>query len=151
MDAKGTAPSAVLDESDPDRAAVEEETAAAQRLIHELAANDTDRKVLFRFYVAGEDEARICSDLDLNQAQYDRIQTRVQQRFKEMLRSAHTAGEEMGTGAHSHLDVEAALRRGLTRLAARQAAGEIAVRKGLLGHLRSPAAILGLLALLFSA
>src|SRR5918996_490067 len=115
MDAKGTAPSAVWEESDPDRAAVEEETAAAQRLVHELAANDTDRKVLFRFYVAGEDEARIRADLDLSEAQYDRIQTRAQQRFKEMLRTAHTAGEEKGTGEHSHLDVEAALRRGLTQ------------------------------------
>jgi hypothetical protein len=151
MDAKRTAPSAVWEESDPDRAAAEEETAAAQRLIHELAANEIDRKVLFRFYVAGEDEARIRAELDLREAQYDRIQTRAQQRFKEMLRTAHTAGEEKGTGEHDHLDVEAALRRGLTQLAARQASGEVTVRKGLVGHLRSPAAIFGLLAVLFAA
>jgi hypothetical protein len=155
MDAKGTAPSAVWEESDPDRAAAEEETAAAQRLIHELAANEIDRKVLFRFYVAGEDEARIRGELDLSEAQYDRIQTRAQQRFKEMLRTAHTAGEEKGTGEHDHLDshpdIEAALRRGLTQLAARQASGEVTVRKGLIGHLRSPAAIFGLLAILFAA
>jgi hypothetical protein len=96
---------------------MEEEAAAAQRLIHELGAG-VDRQVLFRFHVAGEDKERICADLGLDPAHAERILARAEQRFREIAGAAD-------------------LRRGLLQVAARQAAGEQIVRGGLAGWLRA--------------
>lgn len=117
------------------------EIAAARRLVHELAHGAVDRQVLFRFYVAGEDTEKLRADLGLDAAQVGRIHARALQRFKEILRSDPA----------SPIDLAAGLRRGLTGLAAREAAGEVVVRQGLLTRLGSPAATVALIVLLLAA
>lgn len=119
-------------------AAAEEETAAARRLVHELTAGGVDRQVLFRLYVAGEDAERIRSELGLDADHFDRILSRAKQRFKEILH-------------RDHPELEAGLRRGLTLVAAREAAGEIVVREGLRAWLSSPVATRVLIGVLLAA
>jgi len=134
-DTEGTAQPA---SPNAEAAAVEEETAAARRLVHELTAGGVDRQVLFRLYVAGEDAERIRADLGLDAEHYERVLSRAKQRFKEILHREHG-------------DLDAGLRRGLTLVAAREAAGEIVVREGLRAWLRSPAATRVLIGVLLAA
>ncbi|HEY2739035.1 MAG TPA: hypothetical protein VGK45_11570, partial [Thermoanaerobaculia bacterium] len=126
-------------------AAADEEIAAARRLIHELPSGAADRPVLFRFYVAGEEAESLRAALHLDAAAYDRIHARALQRYKEILRTAK--------GTQEKDEITDVLRRGLTGLAAREAAGEVVERRGLLARLGSPAGaealiVLGLVALL---
>jgi hypothetical protein len=136
-----------MDENGEERAAAgpgaaEEEVAAARRLIHELPAGEVERQILFRLYVAGEDEERIRTGLGLDAAHYDRILSRTRQRFKEILRAPDPSDTA---------DLSTEMRRGLTGLAAREAAGLAVVREGLLAWLRSPAATVAMLVLLLAA
>lgn len=123
--------------------AVDAEIAAARRLIHELPAGAADRQVLFRFYVAGEEAESLRAALALDAAAYERIYSRALQRYKEILRA--------GRGGSDPLDLAVVLRRGLTGLAAREAAGEVVERQGLFARLGSPAAIVALIVLTLAA
>ena len=125
-------------------AVTEAEIAAARRLIHELPSGAADRQVLFRSYVAGEEAESLRAALGLDAAAYDRIHSRALQRYKEILR----AGRGGSPPAPSDpLDLETGLRRSLTGLAAREAAGEVVERQGLLARLGSPAATVALIVL----
>jgi hypothetical protein len=74
------------------------------------------------------------------------------QRYKEILRTAHDApAHDAPADAGSADSLAASLRRGLTGLAAREAAGEVAVRPGLVARLGSPAATVALIVLLLAA
>lgn len=78
-----------IDPPDPvpdqlDRVLKEEEIRKVRRLIGELGT-DRDRQILFRFYVAEEDKARICADLGLDSLHFNRVLFRARQRFKELL------------------------------------------------------------------
>jgi len=122
---------------------MDEEIAAARRLIHELPSGAADRQVLFRFYVAGEEAESLRAALHLDAAAYDRIHARALQRYKEILRTAKGTQEKDG--------IADGLRRGLTGLAAREAAGEVVERRGLLARLGSPAGAVALIVLALAA
>ncbi len=61
----------------------EEEIRKVRRLIGEMGT-DRDRQILFRFYVAEEDKARICADLGLDSLHFNRVLFRARQRFKDL-------------------------------------------------------------------
>jgi RNA polymerase sigma-70 factor (ECF subfamily) len=63
---------------------LDEEAETVRRLIRELPT-DRDRQLLLRFYVAEEDKATICADLDLDSLHFNRVLHRARQRFKEIL------------------------------------------------------------------
>jgi hypothetical protein len=136
-------------------AGTDEEIAAARRLVHELPSGAADRQVLFRVYVAGEEGESVRTALRLDAAAYDRINSRALQRYKEILRAGSPAGKAgkgtWVTGSYDPLDLETALRRGLTGLAAREAAGEVVERQGLLARLGAPAATVALIVLTVAA
>ena len=44
-----------------------------------------DREILRRFYLADEDKARICSDLDLSSTHFDRVLYRAKHRMRELI------------------------------------------------------------------
>jgi RNA polymerase sigma-70 factor, ECF subfamily len=76
----------------PLSALLERENAAlVRRAIRELA-NDRDREILLRFYIAEEDKDRIAADLGLTSLQFNRVLHRARQRYKELL-AARMGGE----------------------------------------------------------
>jgi RNA polymerase sigma-70 factor (ECF subfamily) len=46
--------------------------------------NNRDREVIFRYYIAEEDKARICADLGLNSQQFNSVIFRALRRYKEL-------------------------------------------------------------------
>lgn len=67
-----------------------ENAALVRRAIQDLA-NDRDRQILLRFYIAEEDKDRIAADYGLTSLQFNRVLHRARQRYKELLL------ERMGT------------------------------------------------------
>lgn len=63
-----------------------EETAFVRKLIAELPTA-RDREILYRFYVAEDDKAHICTALDLSETHFNRVLHRARQRFKELVLS----------------------------------------------------------------
>lgn len=74
-----------------DTVLLDEEANVVRRLIGELAT-DRDRQVLLRFYVAGEDRARISADLGLDGLHFSRVLFRARQRFQELYRRFEAPG-----------------------------------------------------------
>ncbi len=67
-----------------------ENAALVRRAIQDLA-NDRDRQILLRFYIAEEDKDRIAADYGLDNLQFNRVLHRARQRYKELIL------ERMGT------------------------------------------------------
>ena len=75
-----------------------ENAALVRQTLHELA-NERDRQILLRFYIAEEDKDRISADYGLSSLQFNRVLHRARQRYKELLterfggdRAAQVAG-----------------------------------------------------------
>ena len=60
-----------------------ENAALVRRVIRELA-NERDREILLRFYIAEEDKDRIAADHGLTSLQFNRVLHRARQRYKEL-------------------------------------------------------------------
>ena len=61
-----------------------ESSALVRQVLHELA-NERDRQILLRFYIAEEDKDRISADYGLSNLQFNRVLHRARQRYKELL------------------------------------------------------------------
>jgi len=61
-----------------------EKAALVRRVLHDLA-NERDRQILLRFYIAEEDKDRISADYGLSSLQFNRVLHRARQRYKELL------------------------------------------------------------------
>jgi RNA polymerase sigma-70 factor (ECF subfamily) len=76
-----------------------ENAALVRRVLQELA-NERDRQILLRFYIAEEDKERISADFGLDSLQFNRVLHRARRRYRELLverlggpeRAAQTAG-----------------------------------------------------------
>lgn len=75
-----------------------ENAVLVRRVLQDLA-NERDRQVLLRFYIAEEDKDRIAADYGLSSLQLNRVLHRARQRYKELLnrrlggdRTAQVAG-----------------------------------------------------------
>ncbi len=75
-----------------------ENAALVRRVLQDLA-NERDRQILLRFYIAEEDKDRISADYGLSSLQFNRVLHRARQRYKELLterfgedRAAQVAG-----------------------------------------------------------
>jgi RNA polymerase sigma-70 factor (ECF subfamily) len=75
---------AVADSASPLSGLLESENAAlVRRVIRELA-NERDREILLRFYIAEEERDRIAADHGLTSLQFNRVLHRARQRYKEL-------------------------------------------------------------------
>lgn len=61
-----------------------ENAALVRQTLQELA-NERDRQVLLRFYIAEEDKDRISADYGLSSLQFNRVLHRARERYKELL------------------------------------------------------------------
>ena len=61
-----------------------ESSALVRRVLQDLA-NERDRQILLRFYIAEEDKDRIAADYGLSGLQFNRVLHRARQRYKELL------------------------------------------------------------------
>ncbi|HEY7213019.1 MAG TPA: sigma-70 family RNA polymerase sigma factor, partial [Thermoanaerobaculia bacterium] len=57
--------------------------ALVRRVLRDLA-NERDRQILLRFYIAEEDKDRICADYGLTNLQFNRVLHRARQRYREL-------------------------------------------------------------------
>jgi RNA polymerase sigma-70 factor (ECF subfamily) len=64
-----------------------------RRVIQELA-NERDREVLLRFYIAEEDKDRIAADHGMTSLQFNRVLHRARQRYKELFLERAGQGRE---------------------------------------------------------
>lgn len=64
---------------------LERENAGLVRRVLEELANERDRQVLLRFYIAEEDKDRISADYGLTSLQFNRVLHRARQRYKDLL------------------------------------------------------------------
>jgi RNA polymerase sigma-70 factor (ECF subfamily) len=60
-----------------------EKAEIVRQTISELKS-ERDREVLFRYYIAEEDKARICADLGLTSQQFNSVVSRALKRYKEL-------------------------------------------------------------------
>lgn len=63
---------------------LQERAAAVRRAIDDLTS-PRDRQILFRFYIAEDEKADICADLELSPIHFNRVLFRARQRFKAEL------------------------------------------------------------------
>lgn len=76
-----------------------EKADAVREAIDDLDS-DRDRQILFRFYIAEDEKADICADLDLSPIHFNRVLFRARQRFKVALLRR---GEMVPTGSREVL------------------------------------------------
>ena len=69
---------------------VREHASLVRRILEELA-NERDRQILLRFYIAEEDKDRIAADYDLTSLQFNRVLHRARQRYKELFLARHAS------------------------------------------------------------
>jgi RNA polymerase sigma-70 factor (ECF subfamily) len=72
---------------------LQQEQAAMVRAVLGELESDRDREILFRFYLAEDDKARICRDLGLSAVHFNRVLFRARERFKELYRKWTAARE----------------------------------------------------------
>lgn len=70
---------------------LERERAEMVRAVLGELESDRDREILFRFYLAEDDKARICRDLDLTAVHFNRVLFRARERYRELYRGWMTA------------------------------------------------------------
>ncbi len=67
-----------------------ERASLVRRVLAELG-NPRDRRILFRFYLAGDDKQEICRDLGLGSLHFNRVLHRARQRYRKLYEK--TAGD----------------------------------------------------------
>jgi len=67
---------------DPRERLEREQEAATVRQVIASLSTERDRRILFRYYVAREDKATICADLEIDPGIFNRLLYRARQRFK---------------------------------------------------------------------
>ena len=76
----------------------EQEASAVRELLEELKP-ERDRAILIRFYLQQEDNASICSALDLTDLHFNRVLYRAKKRFRALIESsAHAAAADLISG-----------------------------------------------------
>jgi RNA polymerase sigma-70 factor (ECF subfamily) len=65
------------------RLLAQERAALVRRVLAELA-NDRDREILSRYYIADQDKEVICRDLNLSDLHFNRVLFRARQRYREL-------------------------------------------------------------------
>lgn len=75
-----------------------EHAALVRRVIGELA-NERDRELLYRFYIAEEDKDEIAAAYDLSGLQFNRVLYRARQRYKELYEARLAALRQRGAAA----------------------------------------------------
>jgi len=65
------------------RLLAQERAALVRRVLAELA-NDRDREILSRYYIADQDKDVICRDLNLSDLHFNRVLFRARQRYREL-------------------------------------------------------------------
>lgn len=80
---------AVAPHASPLNELLDRENAALVRRVLEELANERDRQVLLRFYIAEEDKDRIADDYGLTSLQFNRVLHRARQRYKELFLARH--------------------------------------------------------------
>jgi len=70
------------------------ENAALVRRVLQGLANERDREILLRFYIAEEDKDRIAADHGLTSLQFNRVLHRARQRYKELFLERAGQGRE---------------------------------------------------------
>src|SRR3954469_22463422 len=91
-----------------------ENAALVRRVLHDLA-NERDRQVLLRFYIAEEDKDRISADYGLSSLQFNRVLHRARQRYKELLTERLGGGERAAQMAGAIILLLVTLWRGAHR------------------------------------
>lgn len=76
------------------RVLMAERVRLVRRLVGELRT-DRDRQILYRYYLAEEDKARICRDLGLSDVHFNRVLFRARERFRELLERAVRDADEV--------------------------------------------------------
>jgi RNA polymerase sigma-70 factor (ECF subfamily) len=76
---------AVASSESPLAALMARESSALVRRVLQDLANERDREILLRFYIAEEDKDRISADYGLSSLQFNRVLHRARQRYKELL------------------------------------------------------------------
>lgn len=61
-----------------------EEAQLVRQVLEELST-ERDRQILFRFYIAEDEKAEICNDLNLSSLHFNRVLFRARQRFRDLL------------------------------------------------------------------
>ena len=80
---------AVAPQASPLNELLDRENAALVRRVLEELANERDRQMLLRFYIAEEDKDRIADDYGLTGLQFNRVLHRARQRYKELFLARH--------------------------------------------------------------
>lgn len=78
---------------------LDRENASLVRQVLEELANERDRQILLRFYIAEEDKDRIAADFDLTSLQFNRVLHRARQRYKELFLARHGEAAAAFAGA----------------------------------------------------
>ena len=85
-----------------------------RRILQELA-NERDRQILLRFYIAEEDKDRISADYGLSSLQFNRVLHRARQRYKELMVERLGGGTQAAQVAGAIILVLITLWRGVSR------------------------------------
>jgi RNA polymerase sigma-70 factor (ECF subfamily) len=85
-----------------------------RRVLQELA-NERDRQILLRFYIAEEDKDRISADYGLSSLQFNRVLHRARQRYKELMVERLGGGTQAAQVAGAIILILIALWRGVPR------------------------------------
>lgn len=72
---------------------VRDNAALVRRALRDLA-NERDRQILLRFYIAEEDKDHICADYGLTNLQFNRVLHRARQRYKALMLARLGQAEE---------------------------------------------------------
>ena len=85
-----------------------------RRVLQELA-NERDRQILLRFYIAEEDKDRISADYGLSSLQFNRVLHRARQRYKELMVERLGGGTQAAQVAGAIILILITLWRGVPR------------------------------------
>jgi len=85
-----------------------------RRVLQDLA-NERDRQILLRFYIAEEDKDRISADYGLSSLQFNRVLHRARQRYKELMVERLGGGTQAAQVAGAIILILITLWRGVER------------------------------------
>ena len=91
------------------------ENALLVRQVLQELANERDRQILLRFYIAEEDKDRISADYGLSSLQFNRVLHRARQRYKELMVERLGGGTQAAQVAGAIILLLIALWRGVPR------------------------------------
>ncbi|HTG33947.1 MAG TPA: sigma-70 family RNA polymerase sigma factor [Thermoanaerobaculia bacterium] len=91
------------------------ENAMLVRGVLQELANERDRQILLRFYIAEEDKDRISADYGLSSLQFNRVLHRARQRYKELMVERLGGGTQAARVAGAIILILITLWRGVSR------------------------------------